>query len=220
VVIADDAPAARVVGVVEDVVLRDPWNAHGGCVSLRFGWVPDERQARYLVRARPGQRPAALVALRTALGGSGLDRRVEVAPFDRETTYPVRLARGLVITLAVFGAVVALIALLGALTVSSFLVRERTRSIGIRRALGAQPGDIIRYFLVETSVLTAAGLATGLVFMGGVFLLMQQLYPGLYLGWKPLALTALVLWLGALAGALMAAQRAARIPPWSATRSV
>ena len=52
VVRAVDAPPARVVAVIEDVVLRDPWNAHGSCVSIRFGWPPDERESRFLA-ARP-----------------------------------------------------------------------------------------------------------------------------------------------------------------------
>src|SRR5207237_288442 len=72
---ADDAPPARVVAVVDDVVMRDPWNAHGACVSFRFAWSPDERETRYLVRARPGLRTAAMAGLRAALGPSGPARR-------------------------------------------------------------------------------------------------------------------------------------------------
>jgi putative ABC transport system permease protein len=42
-------------------------------------------------------------------------------------------------------------------------VTERTREIGIRRALGARRSDIIRQFLVETIVLSISGGATGVV---------------------------------------------------------
>ena len=129
------------------------------------------------------------------------------------------MARGLVVNLGVFGAIVVLTALLGTLTVSSFLVYERTRSIGIRRALGAAPPDIVRYFLVETTILTGFGVALGLVFTAAVFLVMQGLYPGVSLSVPTLLLTAILLWLGATLGALHPARQAARIPPWSATRS-
>ena len=46
-------------------------------------------------------------------------------------------------------------------------VTERTREIGIRRALGAKQGDIVRQFLVETLVLSVVGGATGV--LAGVF---------------------------------------------------
>jgi ABC-type antimicrobial peptide transport system permease subunit len=45
-------------------------------------------------------------------------------------------------------------------------VTERTREIGIRRALGAKRGDITRQFLVETIVLSVVGGVTGV--LGGV----------------------------------------------------
>jgi putative ABC transport system permease protein len=218
---ADDALPARVVGVVEDVVLRDPWNAHGACVSLRFGGVTqpwDVREARYLVRARPGQQRAALARLQAALGPSTSARRVVIAPFDPRRAHPTRMARGLVVTLGASGGVVVLCALLGTLTVSSFLVAERARSIGIRRALGARPQDIVRYFLIETSVLTALGVALGLLFTGAIFLVMKRLYPGLQLRWSLLALTAALLWAGAILGVLLPARRAAEIAPSLARR--
>jgi putative ABC transport system permease protein len=219
VVRAVDAPPARVVAVIEDVMLRDPWNAHGSCVSIRFGWPPDERESRFLARARPGQRDQLVAGLRAVLGPSTPERLVEILPFDPRDTQPARMARGLVVNLGVFAAIVIVTALLGTLTVSSFLVHERTRSIGIRRALGAAPPDIVRYFLVETAILTAFGVALGLVFTAAVFWLMQGLYPGVQLSVRALVLTAVLLWAGATLGALHPARQAARIPPWTAARS-
>jgi putative ABC transport system permease protein len=217
---ADDAPVATVVAVVEDVVLRDPWNANGSCVSLRFGWPADDREARYLARARPGRRPEALAALRATLGDSGPTQRIALEPFEPRRSHYFRMARGLGGTLALFGVVIVLCVLLGTLTVSYFLVSERSRSIGIRRALGARPGDIIRYFLVETAILAVLGVAGGMALTTGVFLMMRQLYPGLRLAAGPLLVTAVLLWMAATLGALLPARRAAAIPPSSATRTV
>ncbi len=42
-------------------------------------------------------------------------------------------------------------------------VTERTREIGIRRALGAKRDDIVRQFLVETAVLSVVGGLTGIL---------------------------------------------------------
>jgi putative ABC transport system permease protein len=55
---------------------------------------------------------------------------------------------------------------IGIMNIMLATVTERTREIGIRRALGAKRGDITRQFLVETTVLSVAGGATGV--LGGI----------------------------------------------------
>lgn len=68
----------------------------------------------------------------------------------------------------VFMGLIAAISLLvggiGIMNIMLATVTERTREIGIRRALGAKQRDIIRQFLVETSVLSIVGGATGILF--------------------------------------------------------
>ncbi len=68
----------------------------------------------------------------------------------------------------VFMGLIAAISLLvggiGIMNIMLATVTERTREIGIRRALGAKQKDIIRQFLVETSVLSIVGGATGILF--------------------------------------------------------
>jgi ABC-type antimicrobial peptide transport system permease subunit len=55
---------------------------------------------------------------------------------------------------------------IGIMNIMLATVTERTREIGIRRALGAKKRDIIRQFLIETVVLSAAGGLTGI--LGGL----------------------------------------------------
>lgn len=68
----------------------------------------------------------------------------------------------------VFMGLIAAISLLvggiGIMNIMLATVTERTREIGIRRALGAKQKDIIRQFLVETSVLSIVGGITGILF--------------------------------------------------------
>ncbi len=52
---------------------------------------------------------------------------------------------------------------IGIMNIMLATVTERTREIGIRRALGARRADIVRQFLVETMVLSALGGITGII---------------------------------------------------------
>lgn len=76
---------------------------------------------------------------------------------------------------------------IGIMNIMLATVTERTREIGIRRALGAKRSDIIRQFLVETTVLSAIGGITGIVggytcqFAVPQFLtILSKWYPGLF----------------------------------------
>ena len=73
-------------------------------------------------------------------------------------------ARNLRMMFLGIGVLIACISLIvggiGIMNIMLASVTERTREIGVRRALGAKRGDIVRQFLVETLVLSIAGAAT------------------------------------------------------------
>jgi putative ABC transport system permease protein len=121
--------------------------------------------------------------------------------------------------LAVVGCLLAL-ATLGVVGLSSFWVQQRTRQIGVRRAIGATKGDILRYFLAENFVIVAAGTVLGSVgaVLLNLWLMSRYELPRLPLAWLPAG--ALVLWALGQAAALAPALRAAAVPPVVATRSV
>jgi ABC-type antimicrobial peptide transport system permease subunit len=119
----------------------------------------------------------------------------------------------------VFAALALTLALIGAYGVTSYLVSQRTREIGIRMALGADPRRVSRSVVRDGLGVAGIGVLAGMV----IALFATRLASGLLYGVSPrdpLTLTAVVgtlLAVSALANYLPA-RRAARIDPLSALR--
>jgi putative ABC transport system permease protein len=101
-------------------------------------------------------------------------------------------------------------------------VTERTREIGVRKALGAKRGDILVQFLIEALLLSAIGGLIGLAFGYGLGTLIAKLLPGnfppAHVPWWAVALS---LGFSSLVGAFFGsypAARAARLDPVEALR--
>jgi putative ABC transport system permease protein len=116
--------------------------------------------------------------------------------------------------------VLMLVTALGIVGLASFWVQQRRKQIGVRRAVGATRGDILRYFLAENFLIVTGGILLGVVFALALNLVLMEQYevPRLPLYYLPIA--AVALWaLGQLA-VLAPALRAAAVPPVVATRTV
>jgi ABC-type antimicrobial peptide transport system permease subunit len=116
--------------------------------------------------------------------------------------------------LSSFAGFAALLALVGVYSVCAYSVRQREREIGVRLAVGADPGTVTRLFVREGGTSIAIGLAAGLVAAAALGqVLRSQLF-----GLDPLApgLLAATTALFALCGAFALwwpASRAARVDP-------
>jgi predicted permease len=122
--------------------------------------------------------------------------------------------------LAAFAAIGVLLAAIGLSGVLSFLVAQRRREIGVRMALGATPGSIVRLTLAFAARSTAAGLAIGGAgaFAAGRWL-RSQLFQVAPDDPRPLAAAAVLLVLVALLAAAGPALRAARVDPMTTLRA-
>ncbi|MCD7099231.1 FtsX-like permease family protein [Stenotrophomonas sp. MMGLT7] len=178
----------------------------------------------YAVRVDPAQREAAKAAIPALLKrdfGDGLLRGIEPKVEDYESLRreAFRPRRAAVWLLGTVSAVVALITAIGIASLTGYWIDQRTRQIGIRRALGATRGQILRHFQAENLLLTLLGLLLGMPLAYAANLWLMQYYelPRLPLHYLPVG--AALLWgLGQFA-VFWPARRAAAVPPAVATRS-
>jgi ABC-type antimicrobial peptide transport system permease subunit len=118
-----------------------------------------------------------------------------------------------------FGALALLLACVGLYGTMSYAVARRTNEIGIRMALGAERGTVLRMVLTESCVIVAGGLAVGLPLAWALARLVKSMLFGLTphdprsIGAAILAVVAVTI----IAGYLPA-RRASRVDPMAALR--
>jgi ABC-type antimicrobial peptide transport system permease subunit len=119
----------------------------------------------------------------------------------------------------VFAGTAVLLAMAGVYGVVSYAVGQRAGEIGLRMALGATQGDVLRMVLRQGMTLTGAGLAIGLIAAAAATRLLTSMLfavkagdPATYFG------VAALLGLVSLAASYIPARRATRLDPVSALR--
>ena len=119
-----------------------------------------------------------------------------------------------VVLLGVFAGVAVLLASVGIYGVMSFLVVQRTHEIGVRMALGAQRGDVLKLVLVRSLKLISAGTIIGLIVaVMSTHTLRALLYSVSAFDGATFALVTILLGAVALAASYLPAMRATRADP-------
>lgn len=127
------------------------------------------------------------------------------------------ITAGVAIAMIVISSVGLLIGGIGVMNIMLVSVTERTREIGIRKALGAKQTDILLQFLVEASTLTGFGGLIGLGFGWLLTLLVALVFPSYVPWWAPSLGFFVSVGIGVVFG-LFPAWKAARLDPIEALR--
>jgi putative ABC transport system permease protein len=178
----------------------------------------------YVIRTNPTQRDAVLKAVPDVLKrelGSDMVRGIEpqVDRYEDLRASAFKTRRAAVWLLGTVNVVITLITLLGISSLTGYWIEQRTRQIGIRRALGATKGQILRYFQTENFLLTTIGLLIGLPLAFAVNQWLMRHYEFSRLPWQYLLIGAASLWVLGQLSVWWPARRATKIPPAIATRS-
>jgi putative ABC transport system permease protein len=161
----------------------------------------------------------------------GLLRRRRNVPYDKKDSFGISSAkeiadqfRQITASVALLISVVSSIGLLvggvGVMNIMLMSVTQRTREIGVRKAIGARRRDVIWQFLTEAVVLTGAGGVIGVLFGLGISLLINLLVPSLPSSvpmWSVLLAVGVSMSVGLFFG-MYPAVKAARLNPVEALR--
>jgi putative ABC transport system permease protein len=223
-----DDQLGEIVGVVGDV--RHLWA--GAEAEPEMYWAYSQA---WLARSPTlsNKRRSLTLALRTSGDPQSLiqDVRREVTAMDK--ALPVSGVRTMeermgdsqagrrfnTLLLSLFAALALILAVVGLYGVISYTVSEGAREIGVRMALGAQTGDVLRLVIGRGMGLTLAGVAIGLLASFGLTRLMKDMLFGVG-PTDPLTFVAIavLLTLAALTACYIPARRATKVDPMVALR--
>ena len=143
----------------------------------------------------------------------------ETRPMFRQRSMELALLRIAASMFTAFGAVALVLAVVGVYGVKAYAVSRRTREIGIRVALGATPGRVIRDIARDGLTWVATGLVLGVLLSAGAGTLLRGLiYQARAADPALLAAAAALFTCAAGLAAWLPARRAARIAPVQALR--
>ncbi|KAB7767212.1 ABC transporter permease [Xanthomonas maliensis] len=216
----DNSPH-RIVGVVERLIRP---NDNGGAEEAGYSMLlpmKDLTMGRFALRVDQGRRAEVERAAVAALERSSSRRVItDHAPFSDVMKNYYKRDRNMAWLLATLMIGLLVITALGLFGIASFWVSQRTKSIGIRRALGATRSQVLRYFQLENFLLVTIGITLGMI---GAYGINQALMRHYELGRLPahyLPLGAAMLWLVGQMAVYSPARQASRVAPAVATRGI
>jgi predicted permease len=220
----------EIVGVVEDVYddgvqMKQPKMAYWP--ALMDGWLFGGQHGfvqsvgMFAIRSNRAGTEALLADTRQVIWSVNGKQPIFLATTMKEL-YDQSIARTsfTLVMLAIAGGMALVLGIVGIYGVIAYAVSQRTREIGIRMALGAQPSGLLRMYVRHGLLLAAIGAAIGLAAAAGLTRLMSSLLFGVTaLDPVTYAAVSALLILAALLASYLPARRALAIDPVQALRA-
>jgi len=211
--------AFQVIGVVKDAKYAKVEEVPAPTVYLDSAQDKSPSPRTNFELRTAGSVETLIPAVRAAIGEVNRGISLEFRNFETQVSESLLQPRMVALLSAFFGGLALLLAMIGLYGVTAYGVARRQAEIGIRMALGAQPGSVIWLVLREVAAMLATGTLLGL----GASLAAGRLVTSLLYGVKPydgapLAIAAVVLGIATGIAAYLPAHRAARLDPMAALR--
>jgi putative ABC transport system permease protein len=222
----DDNATIEIIGVISNVATAwlsrdEPSLADTKYNLILHPYMIYDRSAKYLVRAEDGMLSSVIPEVEKLLLETDPNRLIRSTYTQVEIlqrAYSNDYATMVILTVVMF--LMLIITGLGIVGLASFSVKQRTRQIGTRRALGARRRDILRYFFVENLLLTTMGVILGAVLTYAVNYILSTEFGGERLAVHYFPAGVVILYVLGLIAVYGPAQKATSIPPAIATRTV
>ncbi len=183
---------------------------------------PNVKENFVMAQFAPGKQEQALDEIRQAL------RKQRKVSYSEQDNFGIQTSQGIIqqfqaITGGIFLLMVAissvglLIGGIGVMNIMLVSVTERTKEIGVRKAIGARRRDIVLQFLVEAATLTGLGGVVGILIGWGLAEIIKLVMPTFVPLWAPIVGFGVSVGLGVGFG-LWPAWKAARLDPIEALR--
>jgi putative ABC transport system permease protein len=211
---------AEVVGVVRDVRMRGPESDLQPAVYVPFAQTPINATGFVVVRAESRLRDV-IPSIRSAVARVDASLPVyNLQTFGQIRSEYLATQRFTMTTMVAFGSVAFGLAALGLYGIISYLVRLRTREIGIRIAIGATSAIVRRQVIGNGALHAAAGIGIGLASALGLWRVVSAHVPGLgQVDAAGVAVVCTAVFIVSICAVWFPARRAARIDPLVALRS-
>jgi predicted permease len=215
----DSMKGMQIVGVVGDVRQYGPAVEPAPEIIMPYEQHPQPSTALNILVRTSSQGGALWGPIQRKVRARSAEVPVKFTSMDDLLAENTAAPRFRTLLLGLFAAIAVCLAMAGVYGVVAYTVGQRSSEIGLRMALGARTGDVLRLILRQGMVLTGIGLAVGLIAAAAATRMVASMLfevktgdPATYIG------VAVLLGAVSLAASYIPARRAARVDPASALR--
>lgn len=215
-----EVPVYQIVGVVKNAVYRDMHEELQPTAYFPLSQQQRSDPSVAVVVRSPEQIGAVTSAVKASVAAVNPEIDIDFRVFKTQVHETLRQDELMATLSGFFGALAALLAVIGLYGVISYMVAQRRNEIGVRMALGAQRGDVLRMMMRDAALMVGVGIVVGTVLAvfaaKGAASLLFGLKPR-----DPITYIVCIIGLAIVAGlaSFLPSRRAARLDPWTALRN-